>query len=268
MENQSFKEIKNKIDVLKLNYNAENSDAVIKFTEEYKLDERKNVKAAIAGLIKFIEKQNSERNRVIKLYEFDLSFADFKITAGADEVGRGPLAGPIVAASVILDPDSLKNKDIILGINDSKKLNPKLRRELAEIIKSKAVCYNIHEISNKIIDEKGIAWCNNQVLKNAAEMLKIKPDLVLSDGYPIKGINANNKFVIKGDSKSAAIAAASIIAKVYRDDLMKDYAEIYPGYGFENNAGYGTLEHLDGIKKYGITEIHRNSFLTNILRGQ
>lgn len=268
MEKQSFKEIKNTIDSFKLNYNNDKYDSAIKFTEEYKSDGRKNVAAAINGLIKFIEKHNGEIDRVIKLYEFDLSFGDFNFTAGADEVGRGPLAGPIVAASVILAPDSIKNKDIILGINDSKKLSSKLRHELSEIIKSKALCYNIHEISNKTIDEKGIAWCNNEVLKSAAENLSSKPSLILSDGYPIRGINISNKFVIKGDSKSAAIAAASIIAKVYRDDLMKDYAEKYPGFGFENNAGYGTAEHLEGIKKYGITEIHRKSFLTNILLRQ
>lgn len=267
MENSSFKEIKDEIAKVKSNYSLDKENSALSLIETLKGDKRKNVVTAALGLLRYIEKHNAEILRVTTLYEFDMSFRHNYI-AGCDEVGRGPLAGPIVAASVILDPRSLKNKDIILGINDSKKLSISLRQELSEIIKSKALSVNIFELSNKEIDKKGIAWCNNEVLKNASENLSVKPDFIISDGYPIKGTAIKNQFVIKGDSKSAAVACASIIAKVYRDNLMISYSKIYKNYGFENNAGYGTAEHLEGIRKYGVTDIHRMSFLNNILKGQ
>ncbi|MCD3298289.1 ribonuclease HII, partial [Clostridium botulinum] len=157
------------------------------------------------------------------------------------------------------------NDKLILKINDSKKIKPELREELAEIIKEKAIAYCVAEIDNSEIDNKGIAWCNNEVLQRSVNGLKVKPDLVLSDGYKIKNCSIDNKFVVKGDAKSASIACASIIAKVYRDKLMQKYSEIYKDYAFDKNMGYGTKEHIDSIKKYGCTPIHRKSFLTNIL---
>lgn len=264
MENLSYKDIKAKIDVVKEKSSYKDAQELI---HKLKDDQRKNVISAVNTLVKFIEKRNLEIERVTRLYEFDDSFGNFSFKAGVDEVGRGTLAGPIVAAAVILNPDALKKNDIILGIKDSKKLSAKLREELSEIIKSKALCWNICEISNKVIDRNGIAWCNNEVLKNASEMLEIRPDFIISDGYAIKGTKIENKFVIKGDSKSASVACASIIAKVYRDNLMKEFSKTYSSYGFENNAGYGTAEHVEAIRKYGITDIHRLSFLSNILEG-
>ena len=157
------------------------------------------------------------------------------------------------------------DEDLILWINDSKKLNERKREELADIIKEKALAYYIASRDSKEIDERGIGVCNNEVFLEACNSLKVKPDLVLSDGYTVKGIQIPNKSVIKGDTKSACIAAASIVAKVYRDNLMKEYAEKYPHYAFEENVGYGTTKHIEGIKEYGPTEIHRMSFLTNIL---
>lgn len=199
------------------------------------------------------------------MYSFDIKYLKSKYIAGVDEVGRGPLAGPIVAAAVILNLEIMNDNDLILGIKDSKKLSSKDREELSSIIKNKAICYNISLLDNVSIDTNGITWCNNMVFKMAVNGLNIKPNFVISDGYRIKDINIENDYAIKGDEKSASIACASIIAKVYRDNLMKKYAKLYPQYGFDLNSGYGTREHIKAIKEYGICKIHRKSFLKNIL---
>ena len=227
-------------------------------------DKRKNVISLGQKLINEKIKLDNEIKRVTALYDFDRSFLKQWFIAGVDEVGRGPLAGPIVGAAVVLDLD-VKDSDLILGLNDSKKLSEKRREEIAEVIKQKAVAYKISEISNKVIDEKGIAYANNKVFLDSCNSLSVKPKLVLSDGYAVKHIDIANQYVIKGDTKSASIAAASIIAKVYRDNLMKEYAKVYPCYKFDSNAGYGSKEHIDAIKNNGITEIHRKSFLTRII---
>ena len=226
-------------------------------------DKRKNVNSLGTKIIKDREKLQKEIERVKAMYDFDRAFGCTYV-AGVDEVGRGPLAGPIVACAVILDLN-VKDEDMILGLNDSKKLSEHKRNELAEIIKDKAIAYKISLVSNEDIDKKGIAFANNYVFLESCNSLEKKPELVLSDGYLVKNIKIDNKSVIKGDTKSANIAAASIVAKVYRDELMKKYAEKYPEYNFEDNVGYGTGKHVDAIKKYGPCEIHRKSFLTKIL---
>ncbi|MEG1255211.1 ribonuclease HII [Clostridium sp.] len=235
--------------------------------EEYELmyqtlnsDHRKNVKALGETVRKYVDHYKNEVVRVQKFYDFDRSYG-YKIVAGVDEVGRGPLAGPIVAAAVVLDSNS---KDLILRINDSKKLSKELREELSEIIKSEAVSYSIALKSNIDIDNKGIAFCNNEIFKEAINGLSVVPDIVLSDGYTIKEFNLKNEAVIKGDTKSASIACASIIAKVYRDSLMEEYSKNYSNYNFDKNVGYGTKEHMDAILQHGSCEIHRKSFLKNI----
>lgn len=266
--NTNFKEMKSSqikkyiTDMLK----EENSNFdYYKIIDTLKNDERKTVQKLCNSVYKFLEYREKEISRVKQMYDFDKKFITDLYIAGVDEVGRGPLAGPIVAAAVILKLDYKESNELILKINDSKKLSQKTREELDYIIKDRAVSYCITEISSMEIDEKGIAWCNNEVLKRAANGLNIKPSLVLSDGYAIKNCNIENKFIIKGDTQSASIACASIIAKVYRDKLMKDYSEIYPQYGFEKNVGYGTKDHIEAIKKYGYTDIHRKSFLKNII---
>lgn len=165
------------------------------------------------------------------MYDFDKSFGNYNVIAGVDEVGRGPLAGPIVSCAVILDLNVLDDA-LILELNDSKKLSEKKREELSIVIKEKALAYKVAYRTSKEIDDKGIGVCNNEIFLEACNSLKIKPELVLSDGYAVKGLEIDNKAVIKGDTKSASIAAASIVAKVYRDNLMKEYAEKYPCYGF------------------------------------
>lgn len=265
-DNLKFDEIKNKMKFIEKNYfdikSQINIEEIIKLL--YK-DHRKNVQKLSISLQNFIEKTNKEIERVNNMYNFDKGFISNGYISGTDEVGRGPLAGPIVGASVVLNLNESNSKDIILGIKDSKKLSAKLREELSSIIKDKAISYKIVEIDNTIIDEKGIGWCNNEVLKQSTLNLDVQPSLALSDGYAIKNINIKNEYVIKGDAKSANIACASIIAKVYRDNLMEDYSKIYSCYGFEKNAGYGTAEHIEALKQFGPCKIHRMSFLKNIL---
>ncbi|EHI98473.1 Ribonuclease H [Clostridium sp. DL-VIII] len=259
----SFSQIKKEISEISAIevYKNGDYDKIINWLRE---DKRKNVLSLKTKIEKELDSYLNEIKRVKKMYDFDKSFGNYKYVAGVDEVGRGPLAGPIVACSVILDLNAL-DEDLILYINDSKKVKEAKREELAEIIKEKAVCYSISVSSNEEIDEKGIAFSNNKVFLESCNSLEIKPDLVLSDGYLVKNIQIENKSVIKGDTKSVSIAAASIVAKVYRDKIMKEYAKKYTYYDFENNVGYGTAKHIEGLKTYGKCSIHRNSFLTKLL---
>ncbi len=258
-----FKDIKEEVSNIDVSasYKTKEFDSVVNILLK---DSRKNVNALGNKLLKEKNKILDEIKRVRAMYNFDKSFGDFNIIAGVDEVGRGPLAGPIVSCAVILDLNVL-DEELLLWINDSKKLSEKKREELAEVIKEKALAYHIAMCDSEEIDRRGIGVCNNAVFLDATNSLKVKPELVLSDGYTIKGIEIPNKSVIKGDTKSATIAAASIVAKVYRDKLMKEYSVKYPYYAFEENVGYGTSKHIEGIKEYGPCKIHRMSFLKNIL---
>ncbi|MCL2145478.1 MAG: ribonuclease HII [Endomicrobia bacterium] len=189
---------------------------------------------------------------------FDKKFYDkgFLSIAGIDEAGRGPLAGPVAAAAVILPIDIS-----IPYLNDSKKLTEKRRNELFGIIKEKALAYSVAVIGNDKIDEVNILQAAFMAMKNAVQCLKVVPELCLVDGnHKIPNFNINQEAVVDGDAKSAAIAAASILAKVTRDKIMRDYAEKFPQYGFDKHKGYGTKIHMEALKKYGACEIHRKSF--------
>ena len=177
--------------------------------------------------------------------------------AGVDEVGRGPLAGPVVCASVIMPLD-----DIIEGIDDSKKLSEKKREKLFEIIKEKAVAYSIREISEKEIDEINILNAVKKCMTEAVKTLAVKPDITLVDGVDT-GLDIEAEYLVKGDSKSYTIGCASILAKVYRDNLMKEYAKEFPEYGFEKHKGYGTKVHIEKIKEIGPCKLHRKTFIKN-----
>ncbi len=180
-----------------------------------------------------------------------------KYIAGVDEVGRGPLAGPVVCASVIMPLD-----DIIEGINDSKKLTEKKREMLYPIIKEKAICYSIQEISEKEIDEINILNAVKKCMTKAVETLSVNPDITLVDGNDI-GLKINAEYIVKGDLNSYTIGCASILAKVYRDNLMKEYAKEYPEYSFEGHKGYGTKAHIEKIKEIGPCKLHRRTFIKN-----
>ena len=188
------------------------------------------------------------------LFDFDKKYE--QPLAGVDEAGRGPWAGPVVAAAVVFaEPD----REIFKNVNDSKKLSEKKREELFKMIIDSCDSYSISEMSNKIIDETNILAATLCAMKNASEALKIFPVVVLVDGISrpdVKGATC----VKQGDSKSFLIAAASILAKVYRDRMMKRYAEKYPVYGFEKHKGYGTAAHAKALKEHGPCEIHRMSY--------
>lgn len=197
-------------------------------------------------------------------YEREYLSRGYTAVAGVDEVGRGPLAGPVVCAAVILP---LEEEKRILGVNDSKKLSPRQREALAEKIKETARAYSVAEVDEETIDAINILQATRLCMKRAVEALSPAPDLVLSDGNMELDIAFPQRSIVKGDALVASIGAASILAKVYRDALMKKYAERYPFYGFERNMGYGTAEHIRAIREVGICEIHRKTFITKFWDG-
>ncbi len=192
-------------------------------------------------------------------YEYQLLAEGKRYIAGVDEVGRGPLAGPVVCAAVIMPLD---DNDLILGVDDSKKVTEKNRRILSEAIKNKAIAYSICAVNEEVIDEINILNATKRCMKNAIEGLSLKPDCVLIDAVDLD-IDVETRPIIKGDAKSYVIGAASIIAKVYRDALMDEYDERYPEYGFKKNKGYGTKEHINAIRTVGPCPIHRKTFIKN-----
>ena len=230
--------------------------------KQFEADSRKGVQTALASFRKKYEKHQQELARLeeILTYERGLWEAGYDLIAGIDEVGRGPLAGPVVAAAVIL-PKECK----IEGVNDSKKLSAKKREELYDIILEKAVSYGIGVVSNERIDEINILQATYEAMREALSQLKPKADYILADAVTIPMVSTPQRGIIKGDAKSMSIGAASIVAKVYRDRLMEAYEEVYPGYGFVSNKGYGAAEHIEGLKKQGPTPIHRKTFLKNLL---
>ena len=193
-------------------------------------------------------------------YERALLAKGLQYIAGVDEVGRGPLAGPVVCAAVIMPLD---DESIIVGVDDSKKLSAKKRETLAEEIKKRALAYTIVEVSEKEIDEINILEATKLGMKKALETLSIAPETVLTDGNMTLNIDFPQRSIIQGDALSYSIGAASIIAKVYRDKMMDEYAKQYPQYAFDSNKGYGTAAHIQAIKEYGLCPIHRRTFTKN-----
>ena len=190
-------------------------------------------------------------------YERKFLSQGYQNIVGVDEVGRGPLAGPVVCAAVIMP---FEDDKIIEGIDDSKKLSEKKREELAEKIKQTALAYVIIETDEKVIDEINILEATKLGMKRAVESLSLAPEMVLTDGNMTLDIAYPQHSIVKGDSLSYSIGAASIIAKVHRDHLMDEYAKTYPAYDFEKNKGYGTAAHINAIKEYGLCPIHRRTF--------
>ena len=180
-----------------------------------------------------------------------------RLVAGVDEVGRGPLAGPVVCCAVIMPLD-----DLIEGVTDSKKLTEKKREQLAVIIKQKAIAYCIKEVSQQEIDTLNILNAVKKCMTDAVNGLEVKPDITLVDGVNTN-LPINAEYVVKGDLKSYTIGCASILAKVYRDNLMVEWAKTYPEYGFEKHKGYGTKVHIDKIKEIGPCSLHRKTFIKN-----
>ena len=192
-------------------------------------------------------------------YENSLYMQGYSLICGTDEAGAGPLAGPVYAAAVILKKDFK-----IEGLNDSKKLSEKKREKLFDIIVEESLDYSIAFVDEKIIDEINILQARMLAMRLAVDGLKVKPDFLLVDGNSDPNADLDTLCIVGGDAKSASVAAASILAKVSRDRFMLEMAEKYPQYGFDKHKGYGTKQHINAIKAFGICPIHRKTFLTKI----
>ena len=206
------------------------------------------------------EKLEAELARLEGMRAYEHQYESAGIVCGIDEAGRGPLAGPVVAAVAVLPKDCT-----ILRLNDSKKLSEKCREELFLEIKEKAAAYGIGIVSPEVIDSINILQATYEAMRQAISKLKVAPQLLLNDAVTIPGVEIPQVPIIKGDAKSASIAAASIVAKVTRDRLMVEYDKTLPGYGFASNKGYGSTEHIEALKKFGPTPIHRTTFIKNFV---
>ncbi|MCI9664126.1 MAG: ribonuclease HII [Lachnospiraceae bacterium] len=230
------------------------------FIRTYGQDER----AGVASLVDLAQKRLSgyekelERTKRMKAYERE--YECLGLICGIDEVGRGPLAGPVVAGAVILPKDC-----DILYLNDSKQLSEKKREELFEVIMEKAVSTGLGFVTPQKIDEINILQATYEAMREAISGLTPQPDVLLNDAVTIPGVKIRQIPIIKGDAKSVSIAAASIIAKVTRDRLMVEYDQMFPEYGFASNKGYGAAAHIEALRKYGPTPIHRKSFIKNLI---
>lgn len=226
------------------------------FIKECLQDDRKGVQNLVKRWKKKHEAMLKERQRLEKMmvYEQNARKQGFRVIAGIDEVGRGPLAGPVVAASVILPEDVY-----IPGINDSKKLSKIKREQLSEEIQRKALAVGIGVVDADVIDEINIYQATKKAMNIAVHQLSTFPDYLLIDAMEID-VPITQCSLIKGDARSISIASASIVAKVYRDRLMAEYSKKYPEYHFEKNMGYGTVEHIQALQKFGPTPIHRKTF--------
>ena len=208
-----------------------------------------------------MKEKEEERLKVLKQHEDELRKKGFKTICGIDEAGRGPLAGPVVVASVIMPEDSM-----IEGINDSKKISEKKREKLYDQIIEEAISYGISIIGQEEIDNINILNATKEGLTNSLKELKVKPDLIIVDALThIDTLGIPYESIIKGDAKCYSISAASILAKVTRDRIMREWAAIYPQYGFEQHKGYGTAKHISAIKEYGPCPIHRRTFIKHFI---
>lgn len=237
--------------------------AEVKDLEDERLDLlRQDARKGAQALVKKVEKRIQQEKLDYQSYQERLSYErqlltqdDQLLIAGVDEVGRGPIAGPVVAAAVILPRDS----SAWVHINDSKKISDKNRRQMADLIKDQARAYAICEISPDLIDQVNIYQASRLAMKGAVERLPLQPDYLLIDAMTVD-LPIGQQAIIKGDLKSLSIAAASILAKVYRDDLMIQMAQHYPEFHFDQHMGYPTADHLQALSQYGKTPIHRQSF--------
>lgn len=226
---------------------------------EFSTDERAGVKKQVEAAKKRLAAYEKEVARTEKMKSYERQYAGYDYICGIDEVGRGPLAGPVVACAVILPKDTR-----LLYVNDSKQLSKAKRELLYKQIIEEAVSVGIGMASEQRIDEINILQATYEAMRKAINGLSIKPDLLLNDAVVIPDINIKQVPIIKGDAKSISIAAASIVAKVTRDHLMEEYDSVYPGYGFGKHSGYGTKQHIEAILRLGPCKLHRKTFIKNI----
>lgn len=229
-------------------------------------DTRKGVRTAIEAVRRRIQAELKERERLEGLYQYERQLAEERgcsVVVGLDEVGRGPVAGPLAIGAVVFPADVR-----IAGLNDSKQVKPELREQIAEQVKQRALAWSVQYVQPREIDAAGMTASLVVAFRRALEAIEAKgvvPDLVLLDGNPLR-MDPRELNVIKGDAKCASIAAASIVAKVERDALMSAYAQEFPEYGFDSNKGYASAEHIEAIKQHGLSPIHRVSFCNSFMQ--
>lgn len=250
---EKISEIKNKLQAADLK-------ELPAFISTYEQDSRPGVTALVLKAQKRLLSYQNELERTEKMKEYEKKYNSFSCICGIDEVGRGPLAGPVVAGAVILPVDC-----DILYLNDSKQLSEKKREELYDVIMEKAVSTGLGFVSPERIDEINILQATYEAMREAVSKLNPQPDLLLNDAVTIPGLSMKQVPIIKGDAKSISIAAASIVAKVTRDRLMVQYDTVFPEYGFASHKGYGSQMHIDALRKFGPTPIHRRSFIKNFI---
>ncbi len=238
-----------------------NQDKIDDILNKYRTDTRVGVIRLIEKYEKEKQKLQDEINRTEKMKLYENKYSDYTYICGIDEVGRGPLAGPVVASAVILPKDCN-----ILYINDSKQLSEKKREELYDEIMEQAVAVGVGSVSPAKIDELNILQATYEAMRQAVANLSIQPDILLNDAVTIPLLTMKQVPIIKGDAKSISIAAASIIAKVTRDRLMVAYDKVFPIYGFAGNKGYGSREHIEALQRFGPCPIHRASFIKNLIQ--
>lgn len=242
--------------------NFDSPESILEFINNHKTDERSGVVSIVESANKKLDAINNEIIRSYNMLSFERKYYELgnQYICGIDEVGRGPLAGPVVTCAVILPKD-----EKILYLNDSKQLSKKKREELYDIIIDKAVAYGIGIVSEQRIDEINILQATFEAMRMAINNLGIKPDILLNDAVKIPDVDIPQVPIIKGDTLSASIAAASIVAKVTRDRMMEGYGDIYPEYDFGSNMGYGSAKHIQALKDVGPCPIHRRSFIGNFI---
>lgn len=249
-----------KISEIKEYFNQLSLEELPMAMESFRTDERKGVQNILASQQKKIDAYHKECRRTEELWRYEREHQACQFICGIDEVGRGPLAGPVVAAAVILPKDCK-----ILYINDSKQLSAVKRESLYDQIMEEAVSVGIGIVSHEVIDEINILQATYRAMRQAIDSLTVKPDLLLNDAVTIPGVDIDQIPIIKGDAMSISIGAASIIAKVYRDRLMVEMDSLYPGYDFASNKGYGAAKHIAALKEQGPCPIHRKSFIGNLI---
>lgn len=248
-----------KIAELKAELQAAEEHMLPSFILNYEMDERAGVQKLVEQARKRLKSLEDEQKRIEGLKVYERQYEGQGYVCGIDEAGRGPLAGPVVAGAVILPKDCK-----ILYINDSKKLSEKKREELYDIIMEQAVATGIGMVSPARIDEINILQATYEAMREAIQNLSVLPDILLNDAVTIPGVSIPQVPIIKGDAKSISIGAASIIAKVTRDRLMREYDKELPEYGFARNKGYGSAGHMQAIREYGPSPIHRRTFIGNL----
>ena len=249
-----------KINEIKITLDIVSLEELPEKIKQYEVDERKGVKNLIVRAKKKLENYHKELERTEQMKQYEKKYAEYTFICGIDEVGRGPLAGPVVAAAVILPKDCN-----ILYLNDSKQLSEEKREELYDKIMKEAVSVGVGIVSQERIDEINILQATYEAMRQAVKNLTVTPDLLLNDAVTIPELPMKQVPIIKGDAKSISIAAASIIAKVTRDRMMVEWDKCYPKYGFASNKGYGSQAHIQALKEFGPCILHRTTFISSFV---